>query len=313
MVRTSSHKKQKTVVFGLSFLFIAIAVSLFITLSGIFAQNQLSSQSLEVSPPSQEITGNPGDSVTITSKIRNKSGETLPIKAHIEDFTASGDEGQVALETKGPYSLTSWSTITPQTFSLKPGQEQTVVASVKIPVNKVAGGYYGSFVYSVVSEQKGGVASLGQEIASLFLLKVNGQVNEKLLFEEFKSPPFSEFGPIPFTMKFVNTGNIHTKAFGLINVSDMFGQKVTDIVVNGTNVFPGASRILRSSLDKRFLFGRYTATAIIYFGSIKNETLTGVTSFVVFPVRIVAGIFVLIALLYALRKRLKKALKVLFG
>lgn len=290
-----------------------LVFSLFFSRSSIFAQNQDSSQSIEVSPPSQEVTADPGRTVLVKSKIRNRSQASLPLTVRIEDFTASGEEGQVALESQGPYSLASWTKLTPASFTLAPGEEQEVTAEIKVPGQKVAGGYYGSFVYKVTTPQKGGAASIGQEIASLFLLKVNGQVSEKLFLDQFKAPFFTEFGPVPFSLKLTNTGNVHTKAFGLVNVTDMFGQKVADLVIPGTNVFPGASRVVNVALDKKFLFGKYTATAIVYFGSVDNQTLTSVTSFMAVPLRIIAAAIIVLVLLFILRKRIGKALKALFG
>lgn len=279
-----------------------------------FAQNFLNSQGLEVSPPSQEINIDPGKTINIKAKIRNRGTETLPISVRIEDFTASGEEGQIAIVKEDPaYSLTSWAKIDPQSFTLKPNAEQEVNAIVTVP-KTAAGGRYGSFIFSVSGPApQGGQASVTQEIASLFLVKISGPVNENLSFLELKAPPFSEFGPIPFSLKFQNNGNIHVKTFGLINVSNMFGRKVADVVVTGTNVFPGATRVIKASLDKRFLIGSYTATAIMYYGTTKNQTLTLATSFFVFPVRLVAILIIILFVIYLMRKRLKKALKDLFG
>jgi P pilus assembly chaperone PapD len=307
-----TQKKQRVSLFLLIFV-VGIFVSLIFSL-GIFAQNQSSVQSLEVSPPSQELLADPGQTVVATAKVRNKSRETLPVTVRIEDFTASGEEGQVALTDQGPYSLTNWAVITPKSFSLPPGEEQEVTATIKVPTNKVAGGYYGSFVFSVKNEaQGGGMASVGQEIASLFLLKVSGPVSEQLTLDSITAPAFLEFGPVPLNLKFTNTGNIHTKVYGLVNISDMFGQKVADLVVNQTNVFPGASRNVKTTLEKQLLFGRFTATAIMYYGTTKNETLTAVGSFTVIPYRIIALLIVAGLLLFIMRKRIRKALRTLMS
>ncbi|MCX6732414.1 MAG: hypothetical protein NTV98_02645 [Candidatus Roizmanbacteria bacterium] len=307
-----TQKKQRITLISLVLVAVALIASLTLTF-GIFAQNQSSVQSLEVSPPSQELQADPGQTLTATAKVRNKSRETIPLTVRVEDFTASGDEGQVALTEQGPYSLAKWAVLSPSSFSLAPGEEQIVTAKIKVPTNKVAGGYYGSFVFAVKAPQAqgGGVATVGQEIASLFLLKIAGPVNEQLSLDSITAPAFSEFGPIPLNLKFTNNGNVHTKVYGLVNVSDMFGQKVSDIVVNQTNVFPGASRQIKATLDKQLLFGKYTTTAIMYYGTTKNETLTSVGSFIVVPYRIIALLVIVGALLYGMRKRLKKALRAL--
>lgn len=310
-MKSPKQRRSTIILLSLSVFGTVLAVSLFLSF-GIFAQNVPSVQSLEVSPPSQELQADPGKTVVATAKIRNKSKETIPLTVRIEDFTATGEEGQIALTSQGTYSLANWTAITPKSFSLAPGEEKEVTAKITVPAEKVAGGYYGSFVFSTKNEAPGvGVAALGQEIASLFLLKISGPVTESLTLDSISAPGFSEFGPIPIRLKFTNNGNIHTKVYGLVNISDMFGQKVADLVINQTNVFPGASRIISTTFDKHLLFGKYTTTAIMYYGTTKNETLTAVGSFTVIPYRIIALFFVIVALLYGMRKRIKKALRAL--
>jgi hypothetical protein len=278
-----------------------------------FASAQDASQGLEVSPPSQEVTIDPGKTITVKAKLRNKSNNTLPIQVHIEDFTAKGDEGQIELNANSPYSIASWATLTPTTFQLGAGETKEVTATIKAP-DKAAGGHFGSFVFGIQPEKaKGNTAAVSQEIASLFLVKVSGPVSESMIIKEFKAPDFSEFGPVPFSIKFANGGNVYLKTYGLINVTDMFGKKVADIVVPGTNVFPGAERVVPSSLNKHFLFGTYTATALMYYGSVQTQSLTATTTFFVFPTRIAVGIVIILFVLFLLRKRLKKASKALFG
>lgn len=313
MLRTPAlfHVKKSASVF-LQVIFLVILGSYIGSLTIRIAQTQISSQSLEVSPPSQELDADPGKTIVVRAKLRNTSHDTLPIKVHIEDFTASGEEGQVALTNGGTYSVMSWAKITPDHFTLKPGTSQEVEATIAVPTTG-AGGRYGSFVFSVTPETKPGNAVVAQEIASLFLLKISGPVTENILLTSFQAPKFSEFGPIPFAMKFTNTGNIHAKTYGLVNVSNMFGRKVEDVVVRGTNIFPGANRVVRANLNRKFMIGNYTATAVMYYGASTNHTLTATTSFFVFPVRLVVAIIIVILLLYAMRKRLKKTLKVLFS
>ena len=272
---------------------------------------QVPGQGLEVSPPSQEVSIDPGQRTTVKATIRNRSNASLPIVVRIEDFTAKGDEGQIELTADSPYSVASWTNISPETFTLGPGEEQEVTATVNAPAD-AAGGRFGSFVFGVKSENSDpNSASLSQEIASLFLVKVSGPVDEKLEIKSIAAPAFSEFGPIIFDTTFANSGNVHVKTFGLINVTDMFGRKVADIVVPGTNVFPAAERVVKSELSNKFLIGNYKATALMYYGS-QNQSLTATTSFFVFPVKIAVGALVVLFLLYLMRKRLGKALKALF-
>ncbi|MDO8610288.1 MAG: DUF916 domain-containing protein [bacterium] len=302
-------KVLKFIFLSIILLFTTLIIGLFASVS--HAQNQLSTQqSLEVSPPTQEIQVDPGKTTTVKAKVRNRSNKSLSIKVRIEDFTASGEEGQVKLEEKNADSLSNWVSLTSDSFIVKPGESKEVVADIHAP-QTIAGGHYGSFVFSYGSPSKeiGTVASVTQELASLFLIRVSGPINENLSLVEFTAPKFSEFGPIPFSMKFTNKGNIHVKTYGLINIVNMFGKNPINIVVSGTNVFPGANRIAKAELNKRFLLGNYTATAVIYYGTGVNHTLTATTTFFVFPVRIFVFIAIIILILYILYKRLSKTSK----
>ncbi len=293
------------------FPIVAILVISSIILTRDFVTAQSAGQGLEVSPPSQEVTIDPNGTTTIKAKLRNRSNNALPINVRVEDFTAKGDEGQVELTANSPYSVANWTKISPDSFTLEPGEEQEVTATIDAP-SDAAGGRFGSFVFSVKPDETGGnAASVTQEIASLFLVKVNGPVDEKLTLKSFSAPKFSEFGPVAMNLTFANEGNVHVKTFGLVNVTDMFGNKVADVVVKGTNVFPQAERSVKAMLDKQFLFGNYSATAVMYYGS-TNQNLTSTTTFFVFPARIAAIILGILFMLYLMRKRLKKAGKALF-
>ncbi len=292
---------------------IAIILLLSVFLNLTSAQNIISSQSLEVSPPSQERQADPGQTITAKAKVRNKSADSINIKVRIEDFTAQGEEGQVALIEQGPQSLTSWTVLEPATFPLGPGEAKEVVAKISVP-NGAAGGRYGSFIFSIGGgEASPGTASVAQELASLFLIRISGPVNEQLAIAQFSAPSFLEFGPVPFTLKFTNLGNVHVKPFGLINITDVTGRVVKDVVVRGeTNIFPQASRVVSVNLDKKWLIGPFTAQAVLNYGS-KNESLTATTTFFVFPIRVAAAAALILAVLYLMRRRIALALKAFGG
>lgn len=299
-------------------IFSVIIAVIFFNLPNIFtirAQSTSASQSLEISPPSIEITADPGQTITHKVKVRNMSQKSLPLSVHVLDFTAIGEEGQVNLENiEGPWSIAKWTSISPSKFTLEPGTTREVTATIKVPAKNTAGGRYGSLVFSIVNEKSDlkNAASVSQEVASLFLIRISGPVNERLSLINFSAPSFSEFGPVPFSLKFQNTGNVHVKVSGLINVMNFWGKKVADVVIPPTNIFPSANRIVKAEFGQWFLFGPYQAIAIVYFGT-GNPTITQYTTFFVFPVRIIALIVIIIVLLYLVRRRIKKALKALVG
>jgi hypothetical protein len=315
---------MKTPSFHLPFLFlrkhlffvclIALTLSTLLIFSfNTIAQNVDSQQSIELSPPSQEISTDPGKKTQISVTVRNTSDRTLPIKVRVENFTANGEEGQIALSEEDKNSISSWTKIAPQSFSLAPGESQDVTATVSVPKTGIAGGQYGSLIFSVTGSKEQNAAAVSQEVASLFLLRISGDIDEHLTLLSMSAKPFSEYGPVPMTMKFENTGNVHVKPYGLINITDMFGQRVTDIVVPGQNVLPGSIRNVTASLDRKFLIGKYKALAVMYYGTSKNHTLTAETTFIVIPYKIILILAGVLTLMYMMRKRLKKVMKALGG
>lgn len=277
------------------------------------AQNVDSQQSIELSPPSQEISTDPGKKTQVSVTVRNTSEQTLPVKVRVENFTANGEEGQIALSENDQNSISSWTKISPQSFSLAPGESQDVVATISVPKSGIAGGQYGSLIFSVAGNKEQNAAAVSQEVASLFLLRISGDIDERLTLLTMSANPFSEYGPVPLTMKFENTGNVHVKPYGLINITDMFGQRVTDIVVPGQNVLPGSIRNVNAQLERKFLIGKYKALAVMYYGTSKNHTLTAETTFIVIPYKIILILAAVLTVMYMMRKRLKKVMKALGG
>jgi hypothetical protein len=301
---------------GLILIILALTISVLPALTR--AQSPVDGRTLEVSPPQQELTIDPGKSSQIKVKVSNPATakEELSIKARVEDFTAKGDEGQVALTEGGAYSIVNWVTFTPSEFNLKPGQMQEVDATINVPAGS-GGGRYGSLVFSATGAAptitQGEQAVVAQEVASLFLVNVNGPKIEKLTLDTFSAPKFLEFGPVPFTVSYSNSGNVHLKPQGIINIVDTFGKKAAAVVVGGFNVFPGAKRTVTPTWDKKMVIGKFTADAVIYTNGSNNDTLTGTTTFIVFPVRIAVIVILILVVLFLMRNRLAKAFKVMAG
>lgn len=296
----------------LIFAFVILTTALSIQTTEVYAQTGIDPQGIEVSPPSQEITADPGEVVAFDVTVRNTGEIPLPLQVRVDDFTASGDEGQVALTQDGPWSVRSWTQVSPQKLELSPKQEMKVKVTIQVPVQDVGGGKYGAIVFSRQGETIENSAAVSQEVASLFLLKISGPVEEDLRILDFSAPPFVEFGPVPLTLSLENTGNVHVKATGIVSVMNVLGKKVADIVIPPTNVFPLAKRKFTIDFTDRFLIGPYQAVAIVNYGA-ENKSVTTYTPFFAFPVRLVAGIIIVLALLFFARKRLKKAVRALAG
>jgi uncharacterized membrane protein len=132
---------------------------------------QVAGQSIEISPPLQNIKADPGKPFTISTKVTNKSNVPLNLNVKIENFVPMGEEGQVQLISEGPYAISSYAKLDNTSFTLDIGESETVTANITLPED-AAGGRYGSFVFSATGNPKGNSAAISQQLGSLFLIIV---------------------------------------------------------------------------------------------------------------------------------------------
>lgn len=286
------------------------------------AANAQTAKGITIIPPKFELFANPGDSITDKVRVRNDADAPATYSIVIEDFTSSGEEGQVVLEEDTnilkSYSLARW--IEPETrdLTLQPNEERTFTFTINVPRNAEPGGHYASLLFqSGSAESIPGTASVAQRVGALILLRVSGNVSETAKITTFAGPTYSKSGPVIFDLRVTNEGNTHIRPKGTIVITNMFGKKVDEIPLEGNNVLPGATRKMNTTWNKQNVLGYYTATLVATYGQ-QNLPLTAATHFTVASPTIlgliivgaIAG-FLFIISLFSGRNRLLKALKVI--
>lgn len=294
------------------------ATSVAIVCSGLLVQlarAQSPTNTLTLTPPSFEYTVEPGGSVSDTLRLENSTDRPLKIRAQKRNFTAQGEEGDVNLtEESNTFSLASWLSVAPEEIIIPARSRQTFTFSINVPKDVEPGGHFGSVVFATVPESNLDSTGflLSQEIGALILVKVNGDVNEKAVIASFApTSPFYEFGPVTLDARVQNLGNVHLRPTGIVELTDMFGNK-QHINLESRNVLPESVRKLSAILDNKLLFGRYTATLNVSYGS-QNQNLVATTEFFAFPVRYALIALAVFVFIFILRKRLARAVKALFA
>ncbi|HSH18297.1 MAG TPA: DUF916 domain-containing protein [Candidatus Saccharimonadales bacterium] len=277
---------------------------------------------LAISPPSYELSANPGDTITNTIRVDNLIDQAQEVTVSPRNFTALGEEGQVNLtEEDSTYSLAKWITIAPAKGSVAPKESQEFTYTIKVPANAEPGGRFGSIVFKTTArplQGQSGVA-VGQEIGSLLFLKIAGNVQEKSSVADFKAArAINEYKPVPFEVRVKNEGNVHLRPKGTVTITNIFGKKVATVPLESRNVLPDAVRKMTAEWKDggRLIFGRYTATVSVVYGS-DNQIATASTTFWGFPYTImlvILGALILLGgLAFKARVRLKLALRALSG
>ena len=295
-----------------SFSFMAPAALAVTTTPNSTANN---GQALEIAPPVIYLSVDPGQTVKTQVNIRDISSGNLSVTGQVNNFVASGEDGtpKVLLDNtdtaNDPYTLVNWVGPLPSLL-LVPREIKSMTVTITVPADAAPGGHYGviRFTSTPPSLENSGV-SLSASIGVLVLLTVSGKINENLTVQQFtvnrnngKPGSLFESGPLNFTEKLKNSGNVHVQPIGQVTITDMFGKKLAAVNVNlpPGNVLPNSSRAFSQPLDKtvigsKMLFGRYKATLKVTYGAGK-QTVSSELTFWVIPYKLIA---IVIALLIA--------------
>ena len=148
-------------------------------------------------------------------------------------------------------------------------------------------------------------ATILPRVGTLVLLTVPGEAKEILGVKEFKtSQSYFDQGPIPFMVKFENSGTIHLKPSAVITITDIWGKKVAEIPLTQKNVLPGAIRKFEASWDQDWLLGgKYMATLSGTYGQRDIPLESQVITFYAFPWKVALGIILAIIFFILTRRR----------
>lgn len=281
------------------------------------SNNSQDKTTLSVTPPTFDLSANPGDTVKNSIKVQNVTDKPLSIKTAIKNFEPVGTQGDVGLtDDSGQYSLASWIHVTPGSSVLQPKESKVFNFSIDIPKNAEPGGKFGSIVFQTAPGSDKTAVGVSQQIGTLLLLRIAGDAKESAHIVSMQADRDAEGQSVIYKTLIANDGNVQVKPIGSITVTNMFGKKITTMPFGGKYVIPGAQREFDNTWNhKGVLFGKYTATLTLLYGT-KNTTLTATTSFISIPWKLISIILLAIVLLgfvlWKSRKRLKRAFLILF-
>jgi len=268
---------------------------------------------MAVHPSNVDITAQPNQKSTGVITVDNLTAQPMQIRVDLRNFTAQGEEGSVILtEEDTTYSLAKWIKVTPMLVEIKAHSSHDFEYTIEAPKNAEPGGHFGSIVFATVPSAgvDGTGAALSQEIASLILFKVPGDVKEQAVLESFEADKeFYEFGPVTFNARVKNEGGIHVMPAGSVVIKGWFGQKYI-IPLEMRNILPDSTRKVPAVLKNKILIGGFNATLISTYGT-KGQQLNASTQFYAFPTRYGIAVLIIIMIIFFYRKRINKSLKIL--
>jgi hypothetical protein len=275
-------------------------------------------------PAKLEVTLNPGEKTTKTLSIVNRTDREQTFTITVEDFEGSRDPNQVVVllgNDKGPYSLRDFIKPEVKSLRLKPKQRAVMKVDIAIPADAEPGGHFASVLVSsepvnVDSDSSESQARTVSRLGALYFVRVAGHIKEDASLKDFRiSGPnkyFYEKGPFDFELLFENNSSVHLTPSGHVEIKNMIGRKVKDIVVPPFFSLPDSLRSAKVTWDSSFAFGRYTATAIVDRGYHENPDVTDTKTLVfwVLPWKIVLGLIVAILLVAFVLRRIMRSFEI---
>ncbi len=284
-----------------------------------FSQEGLS---LTLTPTLIKINVVPGQVWSSYLKVVNTNPVPLTIFTSVFDFR--GDERGGVFFVSAPEDekekknyFSSWIEISKEPIQIPPYQSKEIPFTIFVPKDASPGGYYSAILVGTqpIEEQKPGtVVKISQQVSSLILLTVEGEILEKGWIREFSTEKdFYQKPEVKFKLVFENLGNVHLLPIGEIKIYNLFGKEKGKISINQAtefgNVLPKSKRVWDfewKGEESLLEIGRYKAEVILHFGRENQLFDKKVTYFWIIPLvptlSILTGIVLFFLLLIFLIK-----------
>lgn len=297
----------------------AFAIALFGVMA--FAQN---ANAVAVSPVLIEHELAPGMNANGKIRVTNLAEKTQTYYVESLRFVPIGEEGrQEYIDPEDDVtSFSDWFSFEQSSYDIQGKSTLEIDYTLAAPLNAEPGGHYGAVFFSLDPPQTG-EKFVGSRISSktgvLFLIKIAGDITEQANIESFTTDKkvYSHL-PTKFNLRIKNTGNVHFRPKGTLEVRNMWGSIVARVPVN-----PSKSAVLPNSIRKvntwwaksnqlakggfiaglsnewhNFGLGRYSAKVNATYGSQNKPFAEQEVSFWVLPWRMILILAILLIVLY---------------
>ncbi len=264
--------------------------------------------SIIVQPSKIEITASPGQKISKTFLIINRSNFYVSYKVIEKSFRQSSTDGKLEFYDSITEKASDW--LVPQylQISLKPLESKEIGLVISVPENFPGGGHYGSIIFQPVNQS---VNNSQNNFGALIMLTVtDGNTKSTAIgnIMSFSAGGLNQGNNVKFSFNIQNTGNTHFDALGKLAIWNIFGQKVGDYDAGQLTVFPGTSRIFKWQWGDAPKFGIYKAE-ILLADDPKTLNYKSVQSawFIILPWQLSLLIIFAVLTVYLILKNLKKS------
>ena len=254
-------------------------------------------QAFTVSPIGYRSTIEPGGHQSFNIVVTNNENGARRYKVSVESVRNT-DDGRRYYES-GADPAEFWSAIAPDSFSLSPGDQKTVIINMNVPKNALPGSHPLAVMVASENTSRGEIGLTARSAVPLSLI-VAGEVTERLKLKKFTSRENITGKKFwNFDLELSNEGTMDVQAAGWIEIRNAFGKKVYDQPLTlGSAIYPQSVRRLSPSISvpPGLWPGKYSVKFVAQYGVMKN-TLSGEAELWYLPVYLAEGGFILVFIL----------------
>jgi len=262
--------------------------------SAVFAQT---GSGIGLKPATIEEQMKPGDTRQFAVQVSNMSGTDQTYYLYKKDISGVKDGGVPVFTdenlTKTSFELSQWISLASDTIDIPKGQERTLNFTLAVPKDATPGSHFGGIFVSLQPPKlRESGASVGYEVANIVSIRVAGDAVEKAQIRQFSTDNYVYGKPeVTFNIRMENSGNTLLRPTGPLEITNMFGKKVADLVFNQelSGVFPGTTREFNLSWkESGTMFGRYEAVISPVYGEDGfKQTVSSTVTFWILPMNII--------------------------
>ncbi len=288
-------------------IFLTIVTLLFLVISApTLAQAQQAGVSIK--PATIEETLDPGVEKRYSVSIENLNQSEQIYYLFTRNIKGVRDGGVPIFATdnneRTGYELAEWIELPFSEVTIPAGGQATVDFSIRVPEVASPGSHFGGIFISVDPPEieKSG-AAVGYQVANIVSIRVSGDAVEDANIRQFSTSKFL-YGSqnVDFEVRIENKGNVLVRPMGPLEIYNMLGNKVGDLVFNEEQyaVFPGDTR---EYTDIKWQgdsigFGRYEAVISPVYGDMgAKKTMSSTVTFWVLPMNIIGPALAIFALI----------------
>lgn len=265
-------------------------------------------QAVTVGPVKLEISADPGD--VITGELFLMNEETKGTKSFTPDFEIFIEEGGSKKFLAEESDLATWFEID-YPITLNSLESKNIPFTLRVPEDASPGGHFVVIWWSIVSPDTGEV-SIITRAGILVYLTISGDIKEQGQILEFTTQNKKKFfgsSPINFAINFENTGNVHLKPKGEIQIKNIFGRTkaVIDVNTKDISILPQSKKTLNEEWNfSGFVFGPYKANLKLVYGETQQEVQKSFWLVIISWKKLLLIILILGLIFFGIPKGIKK-------